>query len=188
MIAMRRISAPFFMIFALLFMLADGAGVRAEEFPKAVVAVLDYAKILRTSDAAKDAGRQIKQYRNSFRDAMQAEEIRLRGVETELKRQRGALDPAVFEKRRREFKKQVIAAQKRGQDHKRQLDRAMKIVLDKIQAAMIPIVKVLTEARGFTLVVDKSQVLFANKALDVTDEVMHQLNQKLRTIKVPKPR
>ncbi len=185
---MRQISTPYLMALAMLFTFVGGVGARAEDFPKAVVAVLDYAKILRTSDAARDAGRQIKQYRNSFRDAMQADEIRLRRAETDLKRQRSTLDQVEFKKRRQEFKEQVIAAQKRAQDHKRKLDRAMQRAMEKIQGAMIPIVKALTEAKGFTLVIDKSQVLFADKALDVTDEVMGQLNQKLRTITVPKPK
>ena len=184
---MRRISAPFFMALVVLFTSVNGTGVRGQDLPKAAVAVLDFGKVMRKSDAAKDISRQIKEFRDSFRDEIQADEIRLRQVETELKRQRSVLSPAVFEKRRQEFRNQVIAAQKRGQGHKRQLDRALKLAMDKIKAVVIPIVKELTENKGFTLVVEKSQVLFANRSLDVTDEVMRELNQKLRTVAVPKP-
>ncbi len=184
---MRLTSALILIILAMSFTSVNGAGARAQDLPRAVIAVLDYAKILRTSDAARDVRRQIKQYRNSFQAEIQADEIRLRGVETDLKRQRHVLSPAAYEKRRQDFREQVIAAQKRGQKQKTQLDQALKGAMDQIQGAVIPIVKTLTETRGFTLVVDKTQVLFANKALDITDDVMLHLNQELRTITVPKP-
>ena len=187
---MRQLSTLFILASAILLVVTVGSRAVAQdskEMPRAVVAVLDYTHILRASDAAKDISRQIKEFRDSFRDEIQADEIRLRQVETELKRQRSVLSPAVFEKRRQEFRNQVIAAQKRGQGHKRQLDRALKLAMDKIKAVVIPIVKELTENKGFTLVVEKSQVLFANRSLDVTDEVMRELNQKLRTVAVPKP-
>jgi len=184
---MRLTSVLILTILAMSFTSVNGVGVRAQDLPRAVIAVLDYAKILRASDAAKDVSRQIRQYRESFQAEIQADEIRLRGVETDLKRQRNVLSPAAYEKRRQDFREQVIAAQKHGQKQKTQLDQALKGAMDQIQGAVIPIVKTLTETKGFTLVVDKTQVLFANKALDITDGVMLHLNQELRTITVPKP-
>ena len=184
---MRLTSVLILTILAMSFTSVNGVGVRAQDLPRAVIAVLDYAKILRASDAAKDVRRQIRQYRESFQAEIQADEIRLREVETDLKRQRHVLSLAAYEKRRQDFREQVIAAQKRGQKQKTQLDQALKGAMDQIQGAVIPIVKTLTETKGFTLVVDKTQVLFANKALDITDDVMLHLNQELRTITVPKP-
>ena len=184
---MRLTSVLILTILAMSFTSVNGVGVRAQDLPRAVIAVLNYAKILHASDAAKDVSRQIRQYRESFQAEIQADEIRLRGVETDLKRQRHVLSPADYEKRRQDFREQVIAAQKHGQKQKTQLDQALKGAMDQIQGAVIPIVKTLTETRGFTLVVDKTQVLFANKALDITDDVMLHLNQELRTITVPKP-
>jgi len=185
---MGRKSALLVILMALSFTAVNANRAWSEDLPRAVIAVLDYAKILRASDATQDVTRQIRRYRDSFRAEIQADEIRLRGVETDLKRQRSVLSPAAYEQRRQDFKEQVIAAQKRGQKRKRQLDEAMKGAMNQVQGAVIPIVKKLTETKGFTLVVDKSQVLFAKKFMDITDEVMLQLNQQLRTVTVPKPK
>ena len=159
----------------------------AQDLPRAVVAVLDYAKILKVSDAAKDVGRQIRQYRDGSAKEIRADELRLRAAETTLKRERSALRPGDFDKRRQEFREEVLAAQKRGQNRKRQLDRAFKKAMDQIQGTVIPIVQAMTKLEGYTLVVDKSQVLFASRALDITDKVLLKLNRKLRTVTVPKP-
>ncbi len=176
-----------FIIFALLFGVLNAAATGAEPMPKAVIAVLDYARILQASDAAKDIRRQVKLYGDSFRDVVQAEEDRLRGIEAELKRQRSVLSPDAYEEMRQDFKSQVITAQRQGQNFKRDLEKALKFATTQLQKAVIPIVKKLTEEKGYTIVVDNSQVLFADGGLDITEEVLDRLNQTLRTVAVPKP-
>jgi Skp family chaperone for outer membrane proteins len=184
---MRLPSFLRFVIFALLFGVLSAAGTRAEPMPKAVIAVLDYARLLQASDAAKDIRRQVKFYGDSFRDVVQAEEDRLRKMEAELKRQRSVVSAAAYKERRQNFKSQVIRAQRQGQNFKRDLEKALKLAMTQLQQAVIPVVKKLTEEKGYTIVVDNSQVLFASRALDITEEVMDRLNRKIRTVAVPKP-
>ena len=171
----------------LLFVALGGAGTQAQDMPKAAIATLDYARILQASDAAKDIRRQVKLYQDGFRKEFQTAEHRLRETEAELKRQRKTASPEAFEKKRQKFKSQVVAVQRWGQDYKRQLDRAAKMAVAKVQRAFIPIVKKLAGERGFNIVVDDSKVLFADRRIDVTDEVMVLLNQEIRTTAVSKP-
>ncbi|NQV61870.1 MAG: OmpH family outer membrane protein [Alphaproteobacteria bacterium] len=184
---MRFLTSLSFLALALPFVVLGGTGARAEPMPKAVIAVLDYAKILQASDAAKDIRRQVKQYTESFRDVIQIEEHRLREIEAELKRQRDVSSPEAYEEKRQKFKSQVITAQRQGQDFRRNLDKTLKSATDELQGAIISIVKILTKEKGYTIVVDNSQVLIANSGLDITKEVMDRLNQKLRTVTVSKP-
>lgn len=179
--------ALMFLALALPLALTAGGGLRAQGMPKAVIAVLDNAQIMQTSDAAKDIRRQVQDIRDRFRDSIQTEEHRLRQQEAELKRQRSILSPEVYEERRQKFKGQVIAAQRRGQDHQRQLDEAFKSAMSQVQAAVIDIVQQLTEEKGYTIVVDNSQVLVADRTLDITRDVITRLNQKLKTVTVTKP-
>ena len=182
---MRLLFASRLLTLALLLVVPGGAGTWAEPMPKAVIAVLDYARILQESDAAKDIRRQAGQYGDRFRNDIQTEEKRLREMEAELKRQRGVSSLAAFEESSQKFKRQVMAAQRQGQDFKRKLDEALKMA--EVQQAVIPIVRKLTVEKGYTIVVDNSQVLFADRAHDITKEVMDRLNQTLRTVAVAKP-
>ena len=179
-----------FSLFALA-LLASGLNASiayGEGLPRAVVGVLDFAHIMRSSDAAKDVRRQIDEYRKGFRVEIQADEVRLRKVEADLKRHRGDFSEETYQAKRQEFRTQVQAAQRRGQGHKRQLDRAAKAAIAKIQGAVIPIVQKLTAAKGFNIIVDNNQVLFADRALDVTGEVMEELNRVMGTVDVPHPK
>ena len=130
----------------------------------------------------------IRKLQNKFSEEVRADELRLRAVETKLKRERGSLNSKDFGIRRQKFRNQVLSAQKRGQDRKRQLDRAMENAMRQIERAVIPLVKEVTKADGYTLVIEKSQVLFANRTLEITDEVLLKLNRNLRSVKVPKPK
>ena len=152
-----------------------------------MIAVLDYEFVLRGSVAARDIRRQVEQFQAAYREEASRDEQRLRAEEAELKRQRTVLSPEAFEKKRQKFERRVIAAQRRAQDRKRRLDRSFKTAMAEVQRGVIPIVKQLTQEMGFNLVVDKSQVLFATKALDVTDRVVAELNRRLPSVAVPKP-
>ena len=159
----------------------------AEKLPKAIVAVLDFQLVMRESAAAKDISRQINSYRQRYRGEIKAQEETLRNEERKLKQQRTVLTPQSFEKKRQEFERRVIAVQRSVQDRTRQLDRALNSALNKVQKAMLPIIAKLTEKEGFNVVVDKSQVLFAKKSLDITKIVIGELNKSLPTVKVPEP-
>jgi Skp family chaperone for outer membrane proteins len=159
----------------------------AQKIPRAVVAVLDFQYVMRESAAAKDIGRQINAFRKRYQDEIKKEEQALREEERTLKQQRAVLTPQSFEQKRQEFERKVIAVQRRVQDRTRQLDRALNQSLNQVQKAMLPIIAELTKKEGFNVVVDKSQVLFAKKSLDITKIVVSELDKKLPTVRVPEP-
>lgn len=183
---MSRLKFPTGVIFMLL-ALSAATPAFAEKLPKAIVAVLDFQLVMRESAAAKDISRQIKVYRQRYRSEIKVQEDALRNEERKLKQQQAILTPQSFEQKRQEFERRVIAVQRGVQDRTRQLDRALNLALNKVQKAMLPIIAKLTDKEGFNVVVDKSQVLFAKKSLDITKTVIGELNKSLPAVKVPEP-
>ncbi len=157
------------------------------QIPPAQIAVIDIERVMVETRAAQSVRRQVQAFREQMRERFAGEEQELRREERELKRQSGTLDPATFDQRRREFERRVIDAQRRAQDASRQLDLAAKKALGEIQTVLIPVVKLLTEEMGFNIVVDKSQILFAVRTLDITEQVIRDLDQQIAevTVKVP---
>jgi Skp family chaperone for outer membrane proteins len=156
--------------------------------PPAVVAVLDFQLVLRESTAARDIREQIEVYRKGYQDEVKKEEEKLRAEEAELKRQRTILSPEAFEDRRRKFEDKVREVQRQVQERTRALDAAFNEAMEQLQATMVPIVTEMTRAGRFNIVVEKSQVMFAQTDLDITAEVIEKLNARLKTIKVPPPK
>jgi outer membrane protein len=173
--------------FAFTFAVLLSSPAPAEKLPKAIIAVLDFQLVMRESVAAKDISRQIKVYRQRYQGEIKGQEDALREEERKLKQQRAVLTPQSFEQKRQEFERKVIAVQRSVQDRSRQLDRSLNLALNKVQKAMLPIIAKLTKNEGYNVVVDKSQVLFAKKSLDITEVVITELDKSLPTVKVPEP-
>lgn len=160
----------------------------AADLPPARIAVLDYQAVLRDSLAAQHVRRQVGEYRKSYQEEMAREEEHLRVEEQELKRLAAAAPAAGFDERRRSFERRVQEAQRRTQDRARALDRLFNEAMVQVRRQLVPIVSELTKQMGFNLVVDKSQILFAARALDVSDEVAARLDERLPRIDVPRPK
>lgn len=156
----------------------------AAELPRANIAVLDYQAVLRDSIAAQEIRREIDQRRTVYQEEIAREEDRLRQEEQELKRLRGSADPAAFNERRRSFERSVQEAQRRANEQARALDRAFDKAMDQVRRQMAPIVAELIKQFGFNLVVDKGQILFAARALDISEEVAAKLNEQLPRVEL----
>ena len=168
-------------------MLASIPARAANDIPPAVIAVLDYQGIVRSSVAGQKVRDQIEAYRSAFHREIGDEEQRLKQEELDLQQQRTILSPEAFEDRRRKFERSVIDMQRKAQDRSHQLDRSLNLAIGKIQEAIIPIVQRLTTEMGFNVVVDKTQVLFARRQLDITERVLKELDSKLPRVDVPEP-
>lgn len=157
------------------------------QVPPATVAVIDIERVMIETKAAKSVQRQVQGFRQKMRERFAGEEQALRREERELKRQATVLDPQTFDAKRREFERRVIDAQRRAQDASRQIDLAAKKALGEIQAVLIEVVRLLTEEMGFNVVVDKSQILFAARTLDITEQVIRDLDQQIASVEVRVP-
>ena len=156
-----------------------------EKLPAAVVAVIDYQRILREAKAARAIRDQVESRRSSTRTRSPREEQRLHEADKELARQRGILSAEAFSERRSAFEAEVAAVQRMVQERRRQLDQVAAASLNEVRSAMIEVVGELSDARGFNLVLPTSGLLLFSPKIDLTDEVLARLDQKLPNIRVP---
>ena len=183
-----RIIACLFVLLAFVAASPDSRGqARTQALPAVSIAVLDYQSVLKDAKAAQAIRQQIDGYRERYQDEIEQEERTLRQEEQELKRQRTLLTPEAFDERRQAFERRVIEVQRLAQDRTRSLDRSMNEAMSMLQATVIEIMEELSRKTGVNLVVDKSAVMVAATALDITDQVIEQLDRRLPTVEVPKP-
>ena len=182
-IAMRALLVPALVMLGLV---APPAAA-ADKLEPAVIVFIDQQLILRESEAAKSIRKQIDGFRVAYREDIVVEEKRLRVEEQELKRQRPLLSPEAFTAKRRLFEDSVASVQRSVQDRTRLLDRAYTQSMNEVGKVMRVIVAELTQEMGFNIVLEKSQILFARRNLDITQHVLERLNKKLRHVEVPSP-
>lgn len=143
------------------------------------VAVVNIQLVVKNANAAKTALTEIQKKRDAYQNDINKKEEALKKQDTELSKQKSLLSAEAFETKRQEFKKQVVSVQKDVQVKRQELDKAYTQVLSQIQSSVLQIVADLSKEKGFDIAVPASQVLYAEKTLDISDEVLTRLNKKL---------
>jgi Skp family chaperone for outer membrane proteins len=78
----------------------------------------------------------------------------------------------------------VANVQRDVQTKRAQLEQAYTDALGKVQKTVVDIIKELAEKKGFEVAIPASQALYYQKDMDISDEVLKQLNSKLSTVAV----
>lgn len=183
-VTLRRVALALCLC-GLLALLPQRGAWAQEKLPAAVAVVVDYARILRDSKAAKSIRDQIESRRKVFQDQIAKEEKRLFDADKELGKQRSVLSPEAFAEKRKAFEQDVMGVQRMAQDRRRQLDQVAAAALGNVRNSLIEVVSALADERSFNIVLPSSTVLLFSPKIDLTDEVMARLDKKLPSVKVP---
>lgn len=165
--------------------------VRAEQanaqMAAAVIAVIDTQHIQRTTLAGKDIQVQLEAMRAKFQGEMQKAEEKILTEREDLERQMDILAPEAIQARRLAYQEKVAAAQRLAQEKRRQLELALRQATNELQRALIPVLQGIMDQKSITMVVDKSQIVMQGGGLDITTEVIEELNRQLPSILVVLP-
>ncbi len=160
------------------------AGAASDDLP---IAVVDVQGIMRAAKAAKAIHEQIETRRSAYQEEVAAEEKRLRLAEQDLAQQRAVLAPDAYQQKVREFQSQVAEVQRQVQMRKRELDETFAKAMNEVRKSLVSVVAEIAEERGIKLVLFKSQIVIAEKSLDVSEETLKRLNERLPAVNVSLP-
>lgn len=177
---------------AILLALAVTIGARAQEaggspgpLAPAVVAVIDYQRLLRESDPARSIRAQVETQRQAYQAEVEAAREELAERDRQLKAEREELSARAYRERRRAFEEDVAEVQRLVQERRRQLDEASNAAFQRIRDTVVQIIDALSERYRFNLVLPRSEVLVFAPEIDLTAEVMAELNERLPRVDIP---
>ena len=147
-------------------------------------AIVNVQKIMKDSKAAQSARDQLKAKQQQFQEEISKTEKDLQKQDQELEKQRTILSQEAFEKQVKEFRKKATDAQKDVQTKRMNLSKAFDASLADIQSNVTQILNEMAKEKGFELVIPSSQVLYYGPTLDISDEVLKRLNEKLPSLTV----
>ena len=151
------------------------------------VAVIDIDGIHRNAAAAKDIRSQVEKYRRDFQAEFRKEDEALRQANQELAKQRTILSAEAFSEERRKFEVRLTEAQRLAQQERQALDRVTAQAVADMQKILDEIITKIVVDAQVTLLYRKEQLVYVNKAFDITDAVLEQLDKRLQTVKVQEP-
>lgn len=150
----------------------------------AKAAVVDVESILEHSKAILHIKKSINIISEQIQNELSSKEIKLKQDEAELIEKRGTLPKIDFDKLVAAFNKKVSSTQQEMQNKKSALERAHTNAIAQVHENTISVISDLSKKYGFNIVFPSSQVMFVNNSLNITHEVISNLNERLQEVKV----
>jgi outer membrane protein len=167
-------------MFALLALTAFGLPAQAET----AIGIVNIQKIMNDSLAAKSVRDQLQNKQKSFQSELDAKEKALMKEDQELVKQRANMEKDAFEQKVKSFRERAAKAQGEIQAKKASLDKAFAGALEEIQTNVVTITTNVAKEKKLNVVISSAQVLYGDASLDITEEVLRQLNKKLSSVKL----
>ncbi len=157
----------------------------------ALIVIVDTGRIFAECTACKAAQAQLK----TQADAIQARQQALAGplqtegqaIQTAINALQGRQPDAALQARATKFQNDQTSAQRELQGREEGFTRNRAFVGQQISARLNPLISAAMKARGANMAIDPQQILAYEPALDVTNDVLAQLNAALPSVSVNAP-
>ena len=151
------------------------------------VAILNLNAIRQESLVIKDIKAQLAQYRNGFEAEIKHEEKQLREANQEMAKKRTILTPEAFSQERKKFEQRVVAVQNLVQQRKQELRKVQKKAMIKVEIKINEIIAAMATKQNIDLVLKRSQTIMVDRSLEITKEVLEQLDKAMPKLQITKP-
>ena len=151
------------------------------------IAVIDAQRVLHESVAGKKADAFIGDLRGKYQQEIAKSEEALRAEDQELGRQRSVLSPEAFEAKRHDFERKVQESQRMVQERNGEFDATVRQARAEIGKVVIAVVTELMQKKNILLVIDRAQIVASQTAIDMTEEVLQEVNKRLPSVPLKVP-
>jgi Skp family chaperone for outer membrane proteins len=154
------------------------------KLPAPIIAIIDVQRILQESLSSKSVQKQLDAQRSKFQNEIEGEENGLRQAEQDLAKERGQEPATTYADHEQQLRQRFAVVENHVQARRKVLDQAYSDSMDRVHAALMDVVNDVAHEHGANIVIVKQQALWTDQPLDVTDEVLKRLDQKLPKVDV----
>ncbi len=151
-------------------------------FKAPVIAVIQYAKIQRSSKAWKGFSEQFEKVKNKYHEDIKKRQDELQKRQAELQKQSSVLSPERFAVEEKKFREDVVALQRDTDKRKRSLDKVFNEALRNFEINIGKIVAQVANERKVDIVLNKggndSTLFFWTEGISITDEVLKRFDKE----------
>lgn len=148
------------------------------------VALVDVEKILSDAKASKSLQGQIKTKREAFQKEFSAKEKELKATETSLISEKEKLSAEEFAKKRKAYEEKILETRKLFQKRRNGLDTGINKAMGELRQAIVEAASKIAEEKKYDIVLTRDSVLLADKALDITPDVLTKLDSLKSDVKL----
>ena len=181
----RRLLAPGLCLVFAAALMSNACLALAQE--GTVIAILDMERILRQSKAATTLREEIDKQRQVHQSTLREQENALRSADQELARQRAVLSAEAFAAKRKELQEQANQLQQEFVSRQKEMEELFGNGIRQVRNALAEVAKEIADERGINLILLKATIVLANRDLDITDEALQRLDERLPSVDLTGP-
>lgn len=151
------------------------------------IAVVDIERVRRSAAAVQGIRVQLGTYLDTFRTETQREEQEIRAAQDELTGKRAVLSPEAYAEERHNLEGRLVEAQGRVQQRRQALERVNMEAMEQVKQTLESIIAEIAREHELTVIFRKEQVVFVTPAMEITDEVLRLLDQRLPSVALTNP-
>ncbi len=164
------------------------SGAEAQQASKApVILVVDQGAIVSQSDAGKTIPGQATTIKTNIQKEFDAEADKLKKDIENYQKGASLMSEEVRQKTEQDLAvRQQVQLPQQAQIMEQVFSQVVQVAQAKILQESQPIMKSIVDKRGATLLLDRSSVMYTAPESDITQEVLAELNKKMKTVEVQK--
>jgi len=153
------------------------------------IGVINVERLVQESALGKEAFNRVKRLNDQKKDEGDKLQKELRDLEQKLADQGSALADDKRETIQKSYQEKAIAFKRFQDDATRELDTAQKKELGELERRVFPVINQVGKDKGYTMIFNKFQagLLYADDAVDLTDEVLKVFNTTVAVPAAAKP-
>ena len=160
---------------------------RADPSANVRIAVLDIERVRLNAAAVKGIRAKLGTYLDVYRADTQKEEQEIRTAQEELARKRSVVSQEDYAAERKNLEDRLADAQGRVQRRRQALERVNVEAMERVKQSLEAIVAEVAAERQLTLIIRKDQAVLASPDIEITDEVLRRLDQRLPSVQISDP-
>lgn len=143
------------------------------------LAVVDIEKILIDSKASKSVQGQVEGKRKSFLAEVEAAEKKLRDEQAAIEAKRDTFTKEELAEKGKALVESRMEARKKIQDSKTMLDTAYTAAMNKLTKTIYEVSQKIADERKIDLIITRQNIIVGSMSLDITKDVLAQLDAAL---------
>ncbi|MCL2438890.1 MAG: OmpH family outer membrane protein [Alphaproteobacteria bacterium] len=172
--------------FAIAMLVAFAASAqKAEDFQPVRIGVVNSQKITENARVMKSINTQRDKLLDDLKASVEKKRKEFEAREGDLRTKRIALSPDAFQKEVAAFQKSVMDFDRSTQEREAAIRKGVFDAMKTVNEDHLePIIREVGRKYGLDMVLSEAMTVLINNRLDLTDEVLKNLNDKIKDIKV----
>lgn len=173
-----KVLCGIFILFSLTFFVFRNTGVQP-----AKIGLVDMTRVYQEAKVFQELRTAQQKDEVNWKEAALQEKEKLEKEDKALSFQKRRLKKIVFERKAADLRARIIDFQNAQMAKLNLIKENNALLMHQVEEKTLPLLEIVAQKRGLDLIITHTPVLYANKTIDVTDDLILELDRQMTSLK-----